>query len=211
MSELSALNVAIGEAREGAEDFGKVEASRLRRAVGDASAEAARCREEVGVLEGRLEATSLLAARDAELEALRARVDAVKGEVAALRGAAAGAGAPRGPADPAAAEALRRELAAFARFGLDFEASGDGGLELRFARVDARAPSRSFLATLRVDGDDRYAVSATYPTLPAARLGALLADVNDRNDFAAFVRALRSEFAALCAAPATRDCPPSPS
>ena len=49
-----------------------------------------------------------------------------------------------------------------------------------------------------------YAALGSAPTLPAAAVAALVADVNARNDFSGFVRAVRAAFAALCERPAGR-------
>ena len=93
---------------------------------------------------------------------------------------------------------LEKGCAAYrAMLGLEFERVGDERLRLVMTNIDARAPARAFAFTVFVDSTDNYHIEACEPTVDA--LGELQSQLNQTNDFSAFVRGLRRAFKALCA------------
>ena len=92
-----------------------------------------------------------------------------------------------------------RGLDAFKRLGLEFENVAGAGNNIRvvFTRLDPRDAARRFVFDVFVSpADDSYAISGCEPAVPA--LGALAAQLNVDNNFAAFVQRMRVEFKGLC-------------
>jgi hypothetical protein len=142
-----------------------------------------------------------LAAVRAEQAALPARVAEVEGALGAEAAAAAARRGALGAAEGAKARKLADLRAALAlyrdRLGLLFERRPDETLDCVFTRVAPADPERAFTVSVKVLEGDRYAATAE-PPLPA--LPALVAALNaSGNNFAAFVRGARREFAALAA------------
>ena len=132
-----------------------------------------------------------------------ARVDEVRGEVSGRE------------AERARKEAVLDEVhALFAqclglrfRHGVSTDATGgQNALSLCFTQIDARDPSREFVLTLHVaDEEDGGAYTVGSCSPPLAGLEAMVSLLNgsdDRLAFRHFVKCLRKEFQASCAAAA---------
>ena len=89
---------------------------------------------------------------------------------------------------------LTRGVACYKRLGLDFEKIHDERLRLVFTQIDALDPTRKFAFNVRVsgDGDEAYTVDDVEP--PVAGLDALVAHLNETNDFSVFVQMMRRKF-----------------
>ena len=81
--------------------------------------------------------------------------------------------------------------------GLEFERVGDERLKLVMTNIDARAPSAVFSFTVFVDASDNYHIEQCEPNIET--LPELIAELNQTNDFSAFVRSARREFKSMCA------------
>lgn len=99
--------------------------------------------------------------------------------------------------------ALGRGVLFYSRLGLDFEggeSSNDGSmkcLRLVFRQISRTDPDRPFVIAVRIDEAGRYAVPECFPMLPKNDFEQMLADVNESNDFAAFVSRVRRGFVTL--------------
>lgn len=88
---------------------------------------------------------------------------------------------------------LTRGVAFYKRLGLEFEKIHDERLRLVFSQIDALDPTRKFAFNVRVsDADESYSVDGVEP--PVAGLEALVAQLNESNDFSAFVQMMRRKF-----------------
>lgn len=76
--------------------------------------------------------------------------------------------------------------------GLTFERVGDDRLRLDLTHVDPSSPDRPYSFEVFVDANNAYHVDKCSPTLPG--LPALVARLNETNNFAEFVRTVRRKF-----------------
>jgi hypothetical protein len=76
--------------------------------------------------------------------------------------------------------------------GLDFEHNDGEHMNIVFTHLDSGAPERRFSVAIRVQGD-KY--EATSSTPPLDSLPELVDELNASNDFSAFVRKTRAQFA----------------
>lgn len=91
---------------------------------------------------------------------------------------------------------LTRGVVMYKHLGLDFERADDNKLRLIFTQLDATNPSREYFFSVHIDEADRYRVEECDPTLDTAMVDGLVAELNQANDFAVFVKKMRRAFKA---------------
>ena len=88
---------------------------------------------------------------------------------------------------------LTRGVSFYKRLGLEFEKIHDERLRLVFTQIDALDPTRKYAFNVRVsDADESYSVDGVEP--PLAGVDALVAQLNEGNDFSTFVQLMRRKF-----------------
>lgn len=186
------LREALAAAQVDADAYAKTKEQELEALARNTRSDLRAAKAELGELQGRLEAQAAVLEQEREIAALERSRAELEPAVHRRRREAA----RRGDAD---LEGLRADLRRFRSFGLDFEGTNDGALQLGFRLLDRREPDRKFCVSVVVNDRDCYEVTASYPTLPRPRLATLVDDVNRTNDFSLFVRRLRKEFLAIIA------------
>eukprot|EP00912_Choanoflagellata_sp_UC4_P002457 UC4_evm1s1556 len=84
------------------------------------------------------------------------------------------------------------------RLGLRFEREGDDGLRFIFTCIDSNDWDREFAFTVVVSPSDEYKIPSCSPAVDG--ISTLLTTLNTNNDFAAFVRSMRTKFKDYCSA-----------
>ncbi|CAM9195939.1 unnamed protein product [Discosporangium mesarthrocarpum] len=98
---------------------------------------------------------------------------------------------------------LTRGVLLYRHLGLDFEGTQedeDGNsrcLRLTFRQVSRVDPGRPFTVGVRVDDEGVYEVPECSPPLPPGELEVMARDLNQTNDFSAFVRGVRRRFVSI--------------
>ncbi|GIL50233.1 hypothetical protein Vafri_6461 [Volvox africanus] len=95
---------------------------------------------------------------------------------------------------------LRRQAARFTeRFGLHFRSQTPGDFTVVMTHIDPKDHKKEFSVAVRMAPNDVYTVTKCDPHVPD--LDELVNEVNRTNDFAAFVKAVRSRFVAVAQRP----------
>ena len=151
-----------------------------RRALAERQAELARLSSAASALPG-------------DVDAARAKEEAVKEQLAATRGEyEAREGEVRHQLNE-----LTRGLAAFERLGLAFEKVGDDRVRLVFSALSDAAPDARASLAVHVTADNAYVVTDVAPRMREGALEGLVADLNapdDHASFSRFVQLARREF-----------------
>ena len=80
--------------------------------------------------------------------------------------------------------------------GLDFQRVDDDRLRFVFTKIDPNAFERQFVFGVFIDQHNRYQLVECEPRIDNTE--ALLDELNDTNNFSAFVQQIRAKFRATC-------------
>mmetsp|Transcript_25003 Transcript_25003/g.40580 ORF Transcript_25003/g.40580 Transcript_25003/m.40580 type:complete len:236 (+) Transcript_25003:149-856(+) len=90
---------------------------------------------------------------------------------------------------------LTRGAKLYKKLGLEFQRVGKSRLKLSFTQIDPRDYERLFFFVIFVDQNDCYHVEQVEPSI--GNISEMVQNLNSSNDFAKFVRDMRSRFQAI--------------